>query len=356
MDFMKNICRENLTPRKIVALCLVAISFAMLLLPWINMSIEVMGKKYTMQEITDLMCREMDITQSQLEAEYKESIEDLAEEAEEYGIEIKVNKMTNIISMILKGKVTPVDCASTAAYLSSFMSDVLGTAEKEGDSYESALMQQQMRTTKKSMTTAAIGIWLVIILMIASMLYAVYSLLTNKKYGVLVYAGISVWAFIAFIVVTNQLNTPSTAMFGGLYDALEDMKLFEGGGVDLKLFHLSAAPYVCVVASILAAVVGEMTQLDSYIAGALPFTEKQTCSCGAKRKPGMLFCSKCGSRFEDAAVQTPTPAPVSEREAPMPAYRADVKPVPVARPVQPPQPEPVNPPEKKDPWSNLGDL
>lgn len=70
-------------------------------------------------------------------------------------------------------------------------------------------------------------------------------------------------------------------------------------------------------------------------------------NCGAKIRPGMAFCSGCGTRVEQPAAPTPAPAPApaapaqSAAFAPAPSFQQPAQPVqqPVQQPAQPAAPQ-----------------
>lgn len=70
-------------------------------------------------------------------------------------------------------------------------------------------------------------------------------------------------------------------------------------------------------------------------------------NCGAKIRPGMAFCSSCGTRVEQPAAPTPAPAPAPAAPAqsaaftPAPSFQQPAQPVqqPVQQPAQPAAPQ-----------------
>lgn len=371
MDGSKILVKGKFGIRKIIVLGLVVISFVMLFFPWITMSIQVMGEKYTMQDIMSLVYAESGTTQSYLEEEMRESFTDMAQEAAQEGIQMDVDKMMDLLRMCLEGKISPIECATASAFLSSLLGDIVDAANNSADAADLILVAKQIEGTKKSMATATIGMWGILVLMTVGVIYAIYSLLADKKYGVMAYAGVSVVAFAAFAIAANKLNSSMLSVFGGIYDIFEDMGLLGSASVaDLDMFHLSAAPYICMIAGI-ASVVIEKVQLSGNGVPVISVSAtkwictcgasnddknqfccvcgqkrqgKKTCICGAEWKPGAMFCSGCGRKLDGAADPVPVPRPVP-------------KPNPVPNPVPAPTPLPDPMPEKKDsPWRDMGDL
>lgn len=383
MDLSGVSTKENLSIRKIIALCLVLVSFVALLFPWITMSVRVMGNEYTMQDLMSLASGQ-GMTQEELEADFQEYLTEAAQEAAEEGFQIDVDKMVKLLHLLLEGKISPLDFASGSADLSKALGDLEDAMNNSPYAYEMLVYITQIKNIKESVTVAAIAMWAVLILMVAGAGFAVYSLLTDKKYGVIAYAGAAVVAFFAFVIAINKLNDASLMMFSGLLDILEDIGILSGVVTDLEFFHLSAAPFVCVIAGIAAVVVEKVTALDNCIsahetsgpdkqlfADVSPRNQwvcscgtvitgdsqfcyscgqkrqaKKACSCGAELIPGAAFCSACGRKQGDPITSVTTRAP-------------DVKPVTKpeghTKPVVQPVPDATSK-KSDDPFQDMGDL
>jgi len=349
--------RENINKRKIIALVLVAISFITLFFPWITMSIEVMGQKYTVRDLLS-----MDGSNPvEMEEELREDLWGIAKEAAEDGVTIKVNKLMNVFRMILDGKITPIGCADAATAIGGLIGDIVKTEGPVDDVSERYILSQ-IQSAQKSITTAAVVMWIAIMLLTGTMIYAICSLLTGKKYGIIAYASVTVVFFAVFAIATSKLNN------GGILGILGDL-LEEAGASDFKLFHLTAAPFLCVITGISAVVVEKLFVQNKHgYTEVLPTNEsvgKWVCGCGATNSNHSRFCYRCGRKQmegrvcscgevlrADAAFCTNCGKRIGggiTGDRPEPAYG------PVYKPEPSPKPDPVSVSEK-DPWQDLGDL
>lgn len=237
------------------------------------MSVDVLGTKYTMQDILNLVYSESGSSQVEIEAEIQSYVTDVVEEAAEDGVHIDGDKMMDVFRLIMKGAVSPIDCAS----ICSFISDLLGKMVKSaaGESGLGAVAVKMIENIHSSAFTAAIGLWLVLLFMTVTMVYAVYALLTDKKYGTIVYAFVSVVAFVTFAVTIRKLNTSALSMFSGIYDIFEDMGMLgSSDSIEMELFHLSAAPYICAITAV-AALIVEKVNIPSGAGMPIPMLKEK---------------------------------------------------------------------------------
>lgn len=383
MDLSGVLTKENLSIRKIIALCLVLVSFVALLFPWITMSVKVMGNEYTMQDLMSLASGQ-GMTQEELEADFEEYLTDAAQELAGQGYKVDVDKVMKLLHLLLEGKISPLDFAIVSADLSKVLGDLEDAMNNSPDAYDMLVYITQIENIKESVTIVAVAMWAVLILMVAGAVFAVYSLLTDKKYGVIAYAGAAAVAFFAFVIATNKLNDASLMMFSGILDLLEDLGILSGAVTDLDFFHLSAAPFVCLIAGIAAVITEKVTAFDDRIpARGTSFTDgqlfadvsprdrwvcscgttitgdsqfchacgqkrqtKKVCSCGAELIPGAAFCSACGRKQGDPITSVTTQAP---------EVKPVTKPEAYTKPVAQPVPDTTSK-KSNDPFQDMGDL
>ena len=213
---------------KFIALCLILVSFATLFFPWITISIDIMGMNLTLEE-----CLEMG-------GMSKEDILDGMRDNLEYAYGTNANKLVDAMEILLEGEISVFQCATVLGDFSSMAKD-LGAPKSTAD----------------ELATYAAVAWGVIVVMGATAIYAIYSLVKDKKAGTLVYACISGVVLAAVAIAIGELNDAAGPAF---QESLEDSIGGYVGMIDissmisLELFHLGTAAFVCVGAAVLAAI------------------------------------------------------------------------------------------------------
>lgn len=360
---------SDLSVQSIIALVLVAVSFLMLLLPWAGISIEVMGRDYSLSELMETVQTYGGISEAQFKMELQSSIAELTSElADETGIIINARKFANAVNKILDGGLSILDFAT----ISSFSSGVLRDLDKAfaiSFSQMSAAERvaiSQITNAKTSVMIFAIALWVVIAILAASFAYAVYSLLKRRNNGIIVYTValvLPIIGFIAFVVGCNN----AMQNYGNIVSSmLGDLMWSAGIGgssnlLSFDIFHLTLAPFVCLACAIGAMLVlrmriskkvspvhiGSISNIgkwncpscgtqngmgNAYCLGCgNKRPEKPRCECGAEIKEGAAFCGKCGRKI--SVIEKPAYTP--------PVYTPPVNTPPVYTP-------PVNTPPVYD--------
>lgn len=370
----RSMSRITWSTQKIIALILLLCSFVMLFLPWVNISINVMGQKFTIDKIIDYACMYEGTSRAEFDLELKEAFSDLSENMEYEGINMNSNRALSTFKAI-SGGISPVDAASASSFfggLAGQLSDYIDENYYWFDSTELVVLSALSDSTGK-IIAAAIFLWILVVVAIAGFLYGIYAVLTDGKKGLIPYLAVATVFFLIFVVLTANINngikSVSSTFSYLLSDAFSDIGI-NLSGANPKLFHITAAGIVCVL-------LADGAFLMTLFANGAGYTKSVTsphhrtgawhcpscgqmmgaansfCSiCGAKR-PGVPDapprCSYCGAVIKDgAAFCIKCGKPVR------PAASADS--VPPVRPETPADPvSPVSPNPKSDPWSPLDD-
>ena len=285
-----------------IALVLVIISFAMVLLPWMQISIGIMGNDYGLGELIDLACRMEGMTRAQFDNEIQmglaEALQDLQGDT---GLILSAKTAVKNLNKILDGGISLLDAASITAYVGGVLADV-DQALSMGFNKLTAtdrVALTMISDAKLTMFITTIVLWVLIGAIVAAFAYAIVSLRNGSKTGVIVYAVVIAVPAVATAVGVFMANDFVQSYAVYVTDALDDLLWAIGadsnGLLDLELLHLSAAPIVSVVGAVLAVVLtSATTKLPIPDIGKIGMWNCPV--CGASNKLGNAFCLSCGTK------------------------------------------------------------
>lgn len=281
-----------------IALGLVVASFLMLLLPWIHISMEIMGQKYSMPDLVDLACRNEGISSAQYRMELQTGITDsLSELAEDTGVQVNAKYAILTLNKVMRGNLSFLDAALICTYTGRVLKDVDQALRLNILSMSSADSKMLMTLDQagNSVTIGAIVLWLVILAVVVTFIVAVFTLLAGKKGGAVAYTIAIAVAVVSSLICVAKINA---SLQGSGIELLEDLQnRFQA----TDLFHVSSVAgisLVCAVGSVLVMAVAGLWRKGSIVD---PPTAMWRCSCGYQNKPEDLFCAECGQKRPERA-------------------------------------------------------
>ena len=289
-----------LSPKKIIAIVLVLVSLACLFSPCVVVHVKVSGSSFTMKDIY----RYAGTSEKEIETELRDQISDINDEFSDYGIRFKTNKFVNLICNLLDGKITLLDMAKSCSLVKKTVGEILKVPEIKDEleitPYVSA------KQINSGLATATAVMWVFIAAAVASALYAVYAILTDKKRACLVYTIIVALLVIVIVLLVKGINAAMISAGIGFTDLLEDIDMIDQASVwNLRVVKVGNGVFLSlllvVVAGILAAG-GSKPATESVPAIATepvvaprPVANKTCSNCGATVQADHIFCAACGT-------------------------------------------------------------
>ena len=288
--------------KALIALVLVIVSMLMLLFPWISISINVWGENYSLPDIIDLICAYDETTKTEFKAGLQSEFEDMSEKLAYMDIKLNAKKATKTVEKILDGGISPLEAASISSYIGGFLGDI---EDVYGHSYADMSIDERMimpslSDAKTTLVVAAIFLWLMIIGMLVALAFSVYTLLTDKKSGVLIYTSLSVILFVGFAITVGKMNN---AMEGSsnfvellLRDVLWILGVSSSTALDFKLFNLTVIPFICLICAAAACAIAFQKTAPKLCIPTKKPSGGWACRCGTVNKFANDFCTNCGTK------------------------------------------------------------
>ena len=292
--------KKNVMGRKIAAWILLAAALLMLLLPWLSLRISAYGRSVSVREaLTSALAFAGDyITEEEIVEELRESMRDMAEEAmSEYGVYLDVDASTDALLELLLGRLTPVRTARIAGALGKLLkagAQILPMTLDDMDPTEQKLVDLIGSTGRRLRVDAAL-FRILGALLILSALFAAWCVYREKPRGVLVCVGAALLMLLFSWVAVARDNGLLKSMIKLFQEDVGD-DLFLGVFDNLaKLFRLTAAPFLCLIAACLAwcAMVVDFSRLRGI---EIRFGGWACPVCGAKAPEKAAFCPACGAQ------------------------------------------------------------
>lgn len=289
--------------RNQIALVLAIISFLMLLLPWINVSIEVFGREYSIPDVVDLICYNEEIPATQVDLAIQVALSEFAEEvADDTGVVINTKDAANAVNKLLKGKWSLLDAATLTTYVGGVLKDIEQAINLSvyDMSYSERTVMMVISELSSTINTAAVVLWLIIVLLVGTFVFAIVTLRNHNKTGIIAYAIAVAVPVIAVWIAVGRTNNTLATYASYITDLIEDYlwDLGSFGIQNLKLVHVSAAPFValmCAIAAVVTLVLSKGGKICGVDIPAVP-NFKWTCACGVQNSLSNAFCSACGSK------------------------------------------------------------
>ena len=300
--------------QKIVAIILLFISFLMLFLPWMNISMKAMGRKLAVQDMLEFMSLNDGIPTAELKSELYDELVELSYELEYEGVYFDPDEAMTTLELICDSKFSLIDAARICSFSGSFLGEMSGYLAENRFFYGENRIISAMADTAEKFSAAAVFLWSYLALMVCSFIYAVCSVLKEKKAGAVFFLCVEALLLFLFFVFTVELNEGLNRVADTFSN--EAANFLEEFGIDyfslkrITLFHMSGAGIFSVLFAIGALCIPLMERcspLAEKIMGAeihipkFPSVGAWHCaSCGASMGAEAAFCTACGSKRPEA--------------------------------------------------------
>ena len=127
--------KKSWSVQKIIAAVLLVVSFAMLFLPWMSISVNALGQKITISKVLDYAAMSDYVSREELMGELRETLVDASEELADEGIRMNVNSTMNTINMILDSKISPLETARILSFVNGLLGQFNKYASRNSSSY-----------------------------------------------------------------------------------------------------------------------------------------------------------------------------------------------------------------------------
>lgn len=293
------------TAKRIISIVLLLLSFLMIFLPWMSISLSVMGQTFTIPKMMDYMSAYAGYSAAEIKSELYDELVYLSDEMASEGIYMDPDQAITTLELIADSKISPFD----AARICSFSSDLLGQMKKylarnSQDFYgEEGIAVSMIMDAADKVTFAAVLMWVFVIGCILAFAFSLYFLTKGKKYGVVPYLCFSIVLLIVFIVMTSKVNSGIKLIMNtfsyGASSILDYFDISFSPSMDLSILHLGKSGILCVVFAV-GALVLTMLREDTFTHLPIPSTartNKWRCpSCGSEMPASALFCTSCGTK------------------------------------------------------------
>lgn len=301
LEFSK-IRGESNSPQRLIAAILLVLSFIMLFLPWVSMSVKINGKNYTLKDVYHVIAYNEGESDAEARNEILRGIRDLADEIvdglQEEGIKVSVDSQgaVRLVSGIEDGKITTNELAHITSYLFSLA--------KSANNYIKTLPIDELyipqirafQTMEKSSEAILIVLWLGMIAAMASFVLAGYSVKRGKGQGMIPYATVCAIMLIAMAISANRVNSE---IRGTVNVLLGNIGLLYGSESITSFFHVTAWPIVATLFAVCGAVAVMLPTFEDMKikAPSIPKIGGWKCvGCGNQCSDSSRFCPNCGEK------------------------------------------------------------
>ena len=300
--------RLKLPSKSLIALVLVVVSFVMLMFPVINISIEVMGRNYSIPDLLDIACKYEGISSAQFNLELQAGIASFtADLADETGVVMNAKEATNAIKKLLDGRVSLLDAATICTYAGKLLKNIDQAVNLNISKLSPTERVTMMMIGEASNTVniAAIVLWVMIAALVITFVIAIFAIWNQRKSGVIAYtitvAILYVAAMIGVMCANDLLQTYASYVTDVINGVLRMLSTGSRGVQSMELFHLAAAPSIALICAVLATLIMAVRldreyRVPGIDTGEIAKLTRWTCSCGCKNKLGNEYCSACGQK------------------------------------------------------------
>lgn len=318
--------KKNPAPRRIIAWALLAAALLTLLLPWITVRIRFGSNGVSIRDALGMFGESF--TEEQLEEALVDMLEDTEEPIAEYGVTLDMKGTTVALMDLIRGDLNPYRAARAARAIGKLMklaSVAAAQSPDDLDPTERSILEMLSSLGRRLQADAAL-FWILGLLLVFSGLYAAWSVYAGKPRGLLPFMG----AALALLLLTGIAVSLDNGILRKLFKmiAAEEEQIFSDLwlGNTIKLFRMTAAPVLCLLAACLAWCA--LVVKGDFLEGLGISFGVWTCPvCGEKASAKASFCPNCGTR----RLPLPDgPAPEGEGEPGEGADDADGGPEPPA--------------------------
>lgn len=316
--------RIKVSVNTIIATILLIVSVVFLFLPWVQVSMKVSGRQYTLRSFINTFAASEGVSEVAIKNEMYDGIKDLSDQMAQIGVDLNAKSAMKAIETIYNGKVSIFDLVRTGATFGKFVRQLRSyAADSKVVGYALNDTMEALADASTSIIIRVMVLWVLFAATIIAFVIALWGTLHGKKRSILGYSILSTLLLCVFIYITISGNHTINEYGDMLEDLISNITSSNYYSTDFKLLHLMAAPIVCAILAWISYVVmqkewkiGGAAVLKSEKVDAAPLvypvnsngwicnacgasvaSEARFCAqCGAK-KPEAVFCGNCGAKL-----------------------------------------------------------
>lgn len=283
------------TPKKIIAFILLILSALLIIFPWMNAYVSILGQRFTIPRVLDYS---EPSGYSAFKTEIYEGLSELSRDmAREQGIYMSADQAMSAVELILNGRISPIDAARICSAAASVLAKMKACMVKEYQDYygtEKVVADFIIDGADKA-AVAAVIMWVLIIGGAIALALALYLLIIDKKYSAIPYFCFSALLLIAFVVATSKANDGIRRYVGSMSDVaylLAGIDIDNGLSADFSLFHLGISGILSFVFATGALVLSLLQKTGERRAETVESAGWYCSTCGRYNEGA--FCTNCG--------------------------------------------------------------
>ena len=193
------------TAKKIIAFILLILSALLIIFPWMNVYVSILGQRLTIPRALDYSSPS---GYSEFKTEIYEGLSELSWNMAEEGIYMSADQAMSVVELILNGRISPIDAARICSAAASILAKMKACMVKEYQDYYGTdkIVADVIIDVADKAAVAAVIMWVLIIGGAIALAFALYLLIKDKKYSAIPYFCFSALLLIVFVVVTFKAN------------------------------------------------------------------------------------------------------------------------------------------------------
>lgn len=283
------------TAKKIIAFVLLILSALLIIFPWMNAYVSVLGQRFTIPRVLDYS---EPSGYSAFKTEIYEGLSELSQNMAEEGIYMSADQAMSAVELILNGRISPIDAARICSAAASILAKMKACMVKEYQDYYDTdkIFADIIIDVADKVAVAAVIMWGLIIGGAIALALALYLLIIDKKYSAIPYFCFSALLLIVFVVATSKANDGIRRYAGGLLDvALYLLAGIDSGKAlseDFSVFHLGISGILSFVFATGALVLSLLQKTGERRAETVETAGWYCSTCGRYNEGA--FCTNCG--------------------------------------------------------------
>ncbi len=290
------------TSKKIIAMILLGLSFIMFFVPWMSISLNVMGQKFTIPKVLDYVAMYNSFSPAQFKTELYDELVEISEEMTWEGIHMDPKQAMTTIDLISDSTITPIDAARISTFANSLLTEIKSYLSRNSQDFygEERILASMVTDVAGEVAFAAVFMWVLVIANVLAFSISIYLVFKDKKYGAVPYICVSFVMLIVFAVLSSKVNggiKQLISMFSyGAASFFSNLGINYSSSMDLSVFHLSAAGFFSVIFAVGALVLSIIENGKSITIPPFAVEKKWTClSCGNAMAARPAYCPFCGT-------------------------------------------------------------
>lgn len=291
---LKSSAYRGMSPRKTIAIVLLVISFVFLFLPWMTVSLKVMGQKLTLPKLVNYVSMLDGTTPAEQKNELYDELVWLSDDLIGEGINMDPYRAITMVELIYDGGISPLDAARVCAFSNSLLGETKQYIFRNSQylyGEEKVIASIAVEAAGK-VTVVTVVLWILMIGAIIAFFVSLYLLLTDRKLAVVPFFSfvtILLLLFVFLVLKANHgLNEVGGIVSDGIAGLLNKIGISSSPNADLNIFHVGISAVLCFLFSGAAMALSMLN----------PRRGRRICpACGRTVSFGDRVCTSCGHVF-----------------------------------------------------------